>query len=322
MLRETAPYPPHIDDLTRREFLIGAGLIALAPSCGSDGEGGEASRETRTVRHFMGESKVPVSPQRITVLDDSAFETALALGVEPVGVPTPESIGYLGEKVPEGARSIGGNYAPDLERIALLEPDVIVGNEYSAEEIYEELSQIAPTVVAEFGEFGDRWKIVHSKTAEALGLQEEGERVLDEYEARTRRVREAIGDPGTIEVSLVRAAVDANFSVYGTRSFCGSVVEEVGLSRPEQQRDEDGLELSLERLDLAEGDVMFVFTFGAEEDDEFRAELTEKPLFRRLDVAQRGEVYEVGAHWLYAGPVSANRILDDLERYLVDGSGG
>ncbi len=51
--------PPHIvDDLTRREFLIGsAGLLLLPAGCGGDGgNGGEAtSGETRTIEHAFGE---------------------------------------------------------------------------------------------------------------------------------------------------------------------------------------------------------------------------------------------------------------------------
>lgn len=38
-------------------------------------------------------------------------------------------------------------------------------------------------------------------------------------------------------------------------------------------------------------------------------------------MARRGEVYEVGKHWLGFGPLAAELILDDLNQYLVEERG-
>ncbi len=87
----TLPPLPEIDDVTRREFLIGtAGLLLLPAGCGSDGEGGdEASGEMRTVEHALGTTEVPTEPRRVVVIDSYlTLTTALMLGVPVVGATT------------------------------------------------------------------------------------------------------------------------------------------------------------------------------------------------------------------------------------------
>lgn len=317
--------PIEVDDVTRREFLVGAsGLLLLPVGCGGEGDkagGGETSAgETRTVGHFLGQAEVPLSPEGVVVLDSSALETALSVGAEPVGAPRPGSLPeHLRDRVPEGTEGIGDDYAPNLESVALLEPDLILGNEFSAEETYDELGRIAPTVVAEFGETSGNWKRLHAKYAEALGRREEGARVMDDYRARAGELADAMGHPEETVVSVVRVS-EEYFRVDHRDLFNGTILADVGFSRPpSQDREGEGgvTDLSLERVELAEGDVLFVYATG-EEDRDFLSRLMEDPLWSRLDVVRRGRVHVVGEHWIGTGPVSADFVLDDLFEHLAD----
>lgn len=263
------PRPLTVSDLTRREFLIGAGgLLVFAPyGCGSDEQGGSGSSgETRSVEHALGTTEVPMNPQRVVVLDANTVDTVFALGVRSVGGPDPDSpavLSHLKERLKE-VESWGQEGQPDLETIATMEPDLILGIETQLEEIYNEASQIAPTVAAERQSY-----------------------------------------------------------LYDKGSFAGTVLEDVGLLRPESQRgDETFVEVSLERLDLAEGDVMFVWTSSGEEDRVALSKLKEELLWSRLKVVQGGEVYEVGDYWSGSGPIAANLVLDDLFEHLAEGESG
>ena len=99
----------------------------------------------------------------------------------------------------------------------------------------------------------------------------------------------------------------------------GSVVEEAGLPRPTTQT-EDGFTVyvSIEKLDSIEGDVMFVVTPKPEEST--LTQLKQNPLWSLLNVVKQGRVYNVHyATWVAQRNIGgANRILDDLFRYLVE----
>src|SRR3954467_8274121 len=63
------------------------GLAVAGCQAASHGNVSEASgvSETRLVKHAMGESRVPVVPQRVVALDTDELDDALALGVTPIG---------------------------------------------------------------------------------------------------------------------------------------------------------------------------------------------------------------------------------------------
>ncbi len=307
--------PPEIDDLTRREFLIGAGLITFAPACGSDEESGKASGETRTVEHALGTTEVPVNPERIVAVDLFAIDTMLALGAEAVGVRDQATIPrYMARRV-EGVESVGDG--PNLEAVAALDPDLILTLEGT--EVYDELSQIAPTVAPAFFSSSD-WKDVHLKYAEALGMEEDGRKVLGEYETRARELGDSFGDPPP-EISILRVSEDY-LSIYLGDSFPGTVVRDAGLSFPENQTESEfSADISRETLSDVEADAVFLWSFGAgeelaETEREALEELREDPLFRRLDVVRSGDVYVGGDHWIGSGVLAANLVLDDLEEAL------
>jgi iron complex transport system substrate-binding protein len=149
--------PPRIvDDLTRREFLIGAGLIALAPACGSGGENGDASGQTRTFADSTGrEVEVPVRAQRIVAVHDGhAAGNLLSLGAPVVGMPTrggepdPSLVRFFDL---DGIEYVGEYSEPNIEQVAALQPDLIVDYAPDGAFVYEDdtverLRRIAPVV--------------------------------------------------------------------------------------------------------------------------------------------------------------------------------
>jgi len=314
-----SPYRP-----TRREFLIGAaGLLVLAPfGCGGEsGEGGETtSGGTHTIEHDLGTTEVPVNPQRVATLTQFGLEYALALDRPPVAAPGSETleVDYLKRRRRElDAVSTGDATEPNVEAVAAQQPDLIVARSNYIEQIYDELSEIAPTVGLPV--ILD-WKRTFRFFARVVGRQERAEEVLSAYEERVREVRAALGGreaAQSIEVSVVRGRTGGMLRLYVSDSFSGLILDEVGLSRPPSQDGTGGnREISLERIELADGDAIFVWTYSSDE-AEAVGELREDPLWERLDAVQSNRAYFVGSHWYGTGPLSANLVLDDLERYLV-----
>ncbi|MFV0306987.1 MAG: hypothetical protein ACK5OX_04515, partial [Desertimonas sp.] len=87
-----------------------------------------------TVEHALGETVVPAAPRRVVALDRSLIDSALALGLPLVGYTTyqdPDGTlpAYFGEAITEHAADavwVGDLLSPNLEAIALLEPDLIL----------------------------------------------------------------------------------------------------------------------------------------------------------------------------------------------------
>ena len=111
--------------------------------------------------------------------------------------------------------------------------------------------------------------------------------------------------------------------MYKKGSFAGTILEDAGLSRPPAQQGKDvQTKISKERILDADGDVMFIWTYSNNAEQKAEAEtalqqLQADPLWSKLNVVQKGEVYEVGEHWLGTGAVAANLVIDDLFEYLV-----
>jgi len=320
---------PEIDDVTRREFLIGAASLLLLPAgCGSGGEGGEetASGETRTVRHALGETEVPVSPERVVGLSTAELaDTLLALGVEPVGMTTyGDNPADDPEAWPDAIReraieadiaSVGVNAQPDLEKVAALEPDLILGLSFDRG-IYDRLSEIAPTVLFPDG-LG--WEALLKRTAEALGAQREAERVLAGHDERVGRVRPKV--EGAL-ASIVRPQ-PGEILLHGPASAPGAVLEELGIEVqdvPETAEDWSGDgsigSMSPELVPEIDGEHVFVITYGLEETT--FEELIERPLWRQLPAAREGRVHPVeGFAWTNHGPFGVLRMISEVEEALA-----
>lgn len=332
--RRLGSRPLAIEDITRRDFLVGTGgLLLLAPyGCGS-GESGDAgsSGETRTIRHALGTTEVPARPERVVVMDPYAsLQSALAVGSPVVGSPTfPDDPfpSFLSKRKTAGIEGLGYDQ-PSIEKVATLRPDLIVGwvdwIEYF--EAYEKLSEIAPTVAVKSSY---DWKENSFLVAGVLNARERMEALISDYEVRVEKLEEAMGDRP--EVSVVKPREDV-LEVYTNRFYAGRILEEVGIRRPENQVVDDpektSLELSLELIPEADADVILLMVGGGGEDEKAARESLRRfesnPLWKRLRAVQSGRVHEVNpdAWFITSGPQAANAVLDDPERFLLDGEAG
>jgi iron complex transport system substrate-binding protein len=300
------------------------GAAAQSPSPGADASSASpppgSPGTTRTVEHVLGTTEVPVDPQRVVTLEAESLDPVLALGVVPVGtgtfadrIPIPS---YL--DAPEGIVDVGAG-EPDLEKVALLDPDLIIGMNWAVEPVKAELDQIAPTVALDGT--ATNWKSNLQIAAAALSREDEAAAAMEAYEARTAELATALGDRLQMtEVSVVRFRQDQVLA-YVKSSFSGIVIGDVGLPRPPAQ-DVEGdftfVEMSAEQIPEMDGDVMFVFTLGEAGQAQYEA-FTANPLWERLQVVQDGRVHEVSLeYWNGPNILAANALLDDLNRYLVE----
>ncbi|RZU30561.1 ABC transporter substrate-binding protein [Blastococcus saxobsidens] len=256
----------------------------------------------RTVEHAMGSTEIPAEPERVVVLDTGELDSALALGVTPVGAVTTDVseqfLSYLAEDA-EGIDVVGTIAEPDLEAIAALQPDLILSNSVRHEDIYDQLAQIAPTVFA--ADLGDTWKENFLLDAEALGKEEEAEELLGDYEQQAAELGEAIGDAGATTISPLRF-VGGPIRAYQPQSFIGTVLADIGLDLVELPGGEGATfaELGEEQLTQANGDVVLYSSYGSA-DESGEAAVVAGPLWSRLPAVQNGRAYAVDDDVFYTG---------------------
>ncbi|WP_349827477.1 iron-siderophore ABC transporter substrate-binding protein [Brevibacterium litoralis] len=163
----------------------------------SDGEG--ASGAVNVVETAFGPVQVPADADTVVALGWGDAETALELGIEPVGASDwlafgGDGVGPWNEGAYTESPEIIDTLEPSYEQIAALEPDVILDVKSSGDqERYDRLSEIAPTVGVPEG--GENYLVTNEQQvtmiSQAFGLQEEGEALLDEVDAAFAAVREA-----------------------------------------------------------------------------------------------------------------------------------
>ncbi|MEM9808443.1 MAG: iron-siderophore ABC transporter substrate-binding protein [Cyanobacteria bacterium P01_D01_bin.56] len=306
---------------------IGLALLSPIAACTPEPSTPVSSAETsseprRSVAHAMGTTDVVETPKRVVVLTNEATDIVLALGVTPVGAVRSWSGDPYYDYIAADMTTVdivGDELQPNLESIAALNPDLILGSKVRQRGIYRRLNKIAPTVFSET--IGATWKDNVTLYAEALGRSEQADVLLAEWDNRVADFKQKLGDQ-IIETSLVRLMPGAA-RVYYKDSFPGQVVDEVGLARPASQ-DKKGFAqpVSQEQIPQMDGDAIFYFVFTGTEAEQPVSTITEpwlqQPLWQQLDAVQQGNVYAVDdAIWTASSGIkAANLLLDDLYTHL------
>ena len=312
-----------LGELSRRRFLLGVLTAFLISACRSRvsqmSDSPSADDECQIVQHEFGEACVPFRPQRIVAINEYFLEMLVAFDIQPLAAGEPNLTSsrapHLIGKI-ENVESLGKAQQLNLEKMVQLNPDLILGLNISSEN-HQTYSQIAPTLSLEH--IQTAWKEDLRRYAEILDKSQKSEQLLAQYQARVEAFQQTMGDRlNKTKVSVVRAEADGDIGFRDSASFPGSVLEDIGLPRPvSQQSDKVTQHVSLERLDLLDGDVIFVaIDPGAE--DSFKG-FQNRPLWQTLNAVKNGRVYVVDSgYWLFGNILAANAILDDLFKYLVE----
>ena len=295
-----------------------AGLLLVSCQQHSAVESGlDPNIPTRPVEHVMGTSQVPISPERVVVLDTTPLDAALALDVEPVGTirygMPPD---YLGKQASD-IEVIGQFNQPNLEAIFKLKPDLILGAKSISERLYPRLSRIAPTVFIEGAGYSWDWKNNFRIYAAALNRIEQADQLIVDYEQQVAELQASlVPTPSNLTVSVV---LNGSFGLiaHTPTSFSGSVLKEVGFQRNPIQDNEENFFVRLSREDLEgpEGDILFLIHYP---DTTSKEEFINNRLWSQLDVVQRDAVCEVKGEVWAAGRsiLAAHQILKDIQHCL------
>ncbi|MGP3775875.1 ABC transporter substrate-binding protein [Streptomyces sp. SDT5-1] len=283
---------------------------------GTDAKPGEWPR---TVKHAMGSTEIKQRPKRVVVLDVGELDNVVSLGVKPVGLApsegSPELPSYL-KKDAGHPKNVGTINSLNLEAIAALKPDLILGSQLRAANSYDELSQIAPTVFSIRPGF--TWKENYLLNAAALDKTAQAKKNLSAYEKRAKDLGTELGaDKPT--VTMLRFMPEGKIRLYANDSFIGTILKDVGIPRPKNQDISDlAAEVSAENIDQADADYIFTGVYGKPNATE-KSAVQKNPLWKNLKAVKAGHAYDVPDETWYLGlgTMAADAVLDDLGRHLT-----
>lgn len=300
---------------------LGAVLaLSTATACTKADTGGDEAPH-RKITHAMGVAEIKANPERVVVLDTGELDTVAALGIKPVGMVradvNTEVVGYLKDTV-AGAEIVGTIQDPNLEKIASLKPDLILGSKLRVADKYDQLNAIAPTVLAE--KVGVTWKQNFLLFGDALGKKDQATAALAAYEAEAKELGAKIGDPAKMQVSMVRFTPQGKgVRLYTPGSFIGTILTDVGLGRPASQQDaaKTFVEAGPEELSQGDGDVIFYASYGPKNGTK-QDQVTNGELWKSLKAVQNQKAFEVSDDLWYLGIGlgAAHEVLNELSKYL------
>lgn len=236
----------------------------LASSCGTP-TAATPPAQVRGVDHALGRAEVSGAVERVIALvDNLEFDLLLALGVTPVAIGNfaGESEEYrpwqrrrLDELGPPDPQVLTWNDGVDLEQVAAAQPDLIAGEDGLVEQVYGQLSALAPTLpVSQTG-----WRESLADLGVLLGREDQAATVVREYEAGLAAGRAAHRLDG-LRLGLVTGGyADGLLNVFGAESSFAAVLADFGATSAVATTTTD---LSPEQVDvLAGADVVVVLTF-------------------------------------------------------------
>lgn len=146
--------------------------------------------KAKTIVHDFGTTELKKAPKRIVILDNLYGEILEPLDLTPVGATTEQEgsqeFSTLFKKHYKDADvvSVGWQKTPDLEKIKELKPDLILMT-VEQEDLYEDLSEIAPTVGYRINT-DENWDYHETslKVAEIFDKRDEMKKDLDRVDAR------------------------------------------------------------------------------------------------------------------------------------------
>jgi iron complex transport system substrate-binding protein len=320
-------------------------VAVLAAACG-DATSPEASTWWQasdggfpvTIDHKYGSTAIDAPPERIVTVGLTDHDALLALGVVPVGVTEwfgehPSATwSWAQDELGDGrSEVVGDSNAINFERIAGLRPDAIVALYAGlAEQEYETLSQIAPTVAqpGEYADYGIPWQELTRAAGRIVGKPERADELVARVEARFAEARaehpEFEGATG-----LVATPYAGSVSVFAPEDPRGRFLADLGFVQPariaELAGDEFSADLSLEQTDLIDVDALVWIVNSVDTD---RPRIEAEALYQQLEVAREGRAAFVenlaplGGALSFVSVLSLPLLLDELIPMLdaaVDG---
>ena len=286
---------------------------------GHNAESNQTSQtfKEKTIVHDFGTTELKKAPKRIVILDNLYGEILDPLDITPVGATTGQAdsqeFSTLFKKQYKDAKvvSVGWQGNPDLDKIAELKPDLILMTG-EQEDLYEELSEIAPTVGYQINT-DENWDYHETslKVAEIFDKRDEMKKDLDRVDAReavfAENVKAKFGDQ-----KLMYLRVTDNDIRYYAYGHFGYLYDTYHFNRAETFNPDDMFQvIDPDKLKDINPDLLII---QADSQDLLDNKLKNTPVWSSLKAVQNNKVIyaDYSTYMLGFGIVSQEAIMKQI----------
>jgi iron complex transport system substrate-binding protein len=243
-----------------------AGSASSGSSSASESDGGAFPAKISTA---FGTTTVDAAPKRVVALGWGDAETALELGVQPVGAS--DWLGFGGDGVGPWLKNVYtkspkiiGTLEPSYESIVALKPDLILDVNSSGDQSrYDKLSKIAPTVAVPKGgaNYATTTKQQVTMIAKALGKVAKGKQLLQSVDTAFADARKAHPEFKG-KTAVIGAFTSDGYGAYSSNDTRVQYMKQLGFTQPAKIDEAAGKQfsasLSDENLDLLNADLTVI----------------------------------------------------------------
>ncbi|UOR13071.1 ABC transporter substrate-binding protein [Halobacillus amylolyticus] len=323
-------------------FLLLILTVLTACSGGNENTNEEGSTESQssegtrsvTIEDAMGDQTIEGTPKKVVVLEWTYAEDLQALGMEPVGVAGLDQYGEwvdVGIPFSDKVENVGTRAEPNLEAIARLDPDLIIGVKFRHEQIADQLKEIAPTVMfAPYSEESAQNQYQSmidefNKVAKIVGKEAKAEEVLTNMKQTFKDQQARLEEAGYTDINYVitQAFTSQNtptLRLFTDNSMVSHVMKNIGMTNAFES---DKLEVygytqtTVETLQNYQ-DAHF-FYIVQEEDNIFSKQLAGNPVWEDLAFVKEDRTYQLpGSTWTFGGPLSAQVLAEQIVTSMVE----
>lgn len=271
----------------------------------------------KTIVHDFGTTKLKKVPKRIVILDNLYGEILNPLDITPVGATTGQAdsqeFSTLFKKQYKDAKvvSVGWQGSPDLDKIAELKPDLILMTG-EQEDLYEELSEIAPTVGYQINT-DENWDYHETslKIAEIFDKRDEMKKDLDRVDAREAVFAENVKAKFGNQKLMYLRVTDNDIRYYAYGHF-GYLYDTYHFNRAETFNPDDMFQvIDPDKLKDINPDLLIV---QADSQELLENKLKNNPVWSSLKAVQNNKVIyaDYSTYMLGFGIVSQEAIMKQI----------
>lgn len=266
--------------------------MALFTACSSKDTGKADESATRVVTDAKGEVEIPENPKRIVDLSGNSDILSI-LGYDVIGTANSDAYDYTKfpsylEETLGGATIVGYSMqeSMDIEAILALEPDLIICSTYQ-EKMYDQLTEIAPTVMLELAQID--WREDVYTVANLMDRKEEADKWFKEYDEKAKKAGQLIRENYGEDTSyLAFLASGGQFFIFDGAAFGSLLYNDLGLVKPEGMPEQENISLPVVTYEgLAAIDTDVIFAIATQED---LAALEANSVWNNIPAVKNGNV--------------------------------
>lgn len=275
-----------------------------------------------TIHDDNGVQTFTAPPKRAVVLDWDLLEQVLSLDVIPVGATEIESYNQwvVLPAAPKSIEEVGTRAEPNLEKIALLKPDVILATS-SQQDLIPLLQKIAPVVyLSNFSAKDNAAEVAINQLktlATLFNKEEQAQRQLAELSAQFAILRTKLAQyyPENTEVTVIRFSTLTSVFLPTDNASLNYVLKNLGL-KPAITLPAKPWGITQRRINelngIDEGYVLYLLPFPDEK------KLASARLWQALPFVRKHHVNGVEPVWNYGGVYSLQRMAKAITNSLLD----